>query len=386
MIKIRDLVELEGIFDLPLHTGKVPPWLATVMRRLSRAIIDVMVIEWGPDKVVERLTNPLWFQAFNNAIGMDWDSSGSTTVTLGILKEVVDPLEHGFMILGGKGEKAREVPNEALRAQELLGVDSNALIRLSKLVAKGDTVVIQDGHTLYHHSFLISESGKWAVIQQGMNLSTKLARRYHWQGTLGSNGSELVSGFKQDFAIDASQNEGLKKLIVDLVNEQPSKVISEYKKAKAMLSGNVPIEFYARGYEVKLSKNLRLIYGKPIDEKKVYEVLKGLYEVKPRNLEEVLLNGIGPSTARALYLISDLIYNEPPSYDDPVKVPYDPLKYALAHGGKDGAPIPVNRKIAYEIIHTLEEIIERAKLERHNKEAALRKLRELHSGRAEEGA
>ena len=378
-------MKLEGIFDLPLHTGRVPPWLAIIMKRLSRAIIDVMVMEWGPDKVVERLSNPLWFQAFNNAIGMDWDSSGSTTVTLGIMKEVVDPLEHGFMILGGKGEKAREVPNEALRAEEVLGVNSGELIRLSKLIAKSDTVVIQDGHTLYHHSVIISESGKWAVIQQGMNLSTKLARRYHWHGTLDLSRSELISGFKQDFAIDASQNERLKKLVVDLVNERPSKVISEYKKAKAILSGNVPIEYYTRGYEIKFSKKLKIIYGKPVDERKIYEVLQKLYETKPKNLEEVLLNGLGPSTAKALYLISDLIYNEPPSYEDPVKVPYDPLKYALAHGGKDGAPIPINRRIAYEVIHTLEEIIEKAKLERHNKELALRKLRELYSGRAEEG-
>ncbi len=379
-------MELEGIFDLPLHTGKVPPWLANIMRRLSRAIIDVMVIEWGPDRVIERLSNPLWFQAFNNAIGMDWDSSGSTTVTLGILKEVVDPKEHGFMVLGGKGEKAREVPNEAKFAGDVLGVDSEKIVRISRLMAKNDTVLIQDGYSLYHHSFLVSQSGRWAVIQQGMNLSTKLARRYHWLGSFGSQSEEVIAGYKQKIAIDATKNEKLSRLIVDLVNETPTSVLSEYRRAKAILNGNVPIEYYATGYEVRISKELKMIYGKPIDERRIYDVLKNLYETKPRNLEEVLLNGLGPSTARALYLIADLIYREPPSYEDPVKLPYDPLKYALAHGGKDGAPIPVNRRIAYEVIHTLEEIVERAKLERHNKEIALKKLRELCSGRCKEGA
>ena len=79
---------LEGIAELPLHDGHVPPWLANIMKRLAHAILRIMVEEFGPGKVVERFSNPLWFQAFNNVIGMDWDSSGSTTVTTGILKIV----------------------------------------------------------------------------------------------------------------------------------------------------------------------------------------------------------------------------------------------------------------------------------------------------------
>ncbi|MEM3352638.1 MAG: DUF763 domain-containing protein, partial [Saccharolobus sp.] len=82
-------MEIEGIADLPLHTGHVPSWLVPIMKRLAKAIIEIMLIEWGSYKVIERFSNPLWFQGFNNAIGMDWDSSGSTTVTLGILKEVI---------------------------------------------------------------------------------------------------------------------------------------------------------------------------------------------------------------------------------------------------------------------------------------------------------
>ena len=380
-------MELEGIADLPLHEGRVPPWLANYMKRLARAIISVMVLEWGPDKVVERLSNPLWFQAFNNVIGMDWDSSGSTTVTLGILKEVVVPREFGFVILGGKGDKAKEVPNEVKVLKDEFGLNAEAYARLSRLVAKHDTVLIQDGYALYHHSLIVSSSGNWAIIQQGMNVGTKLARRYHWHGSH-DNRSEVISGYKEKFAIDVTppEKERLRGLLLDLVNESPNKVISEFKKAYAILKGFAPLDATNVSYYVDRLKDLRAIYLKPVDEKRLRQTLAKLYESSPKNLEEVLLYGLGPSTARALYLIADLIYRDPPSYKDPVTVPYDPLKYAFAAGGKDGVPFPFNRRVAEEVIMTLEDIVQRAKLESNNKAKALQRLRELYIGGNKEGS
>ncbi len=165
-------MKLEGIADLPLHTGKVPPWLALIMKRLAKAIVDIMVIEWGSEKVIERLSNPLWFQAFNNVIGMDWDSSGSTTVTLGILKEVISLDEEGITVLGGKGKNALQVPEELKKLEGKVDADVRQLERASKLVAKVDSVLVQDNYTLYHHSLLLTKSGKWAIIQQGMIVET----------------------------------------------------------------------------------------------------------------------------------------------------------------------------------------------------------------------
>jgi len=383
-------VKLEGIADLPLHTGHVPPWLAQIMKRLSKAIIDVMVLEWGPEKVVERLSNPLWFQGFNNIIGMDWDSSGSTTVTLGILKEVIKPEEEGLAILGGKGKNALKVPEEVLSLSKRFDMDAERLIRASRLVAKVDSVLIQDSHTLYHHSLIVTTSGKWAIIQQGMNVETRYARRYHWKETENFvvEPHSGIAGTKQNIAVNVIEKdrERTRKLIVDLVKERPSNVIGEIKRALTYLKGQKTLDSFDKAFDVVISPQAKVIYMKPIDLNRIQQVLTNLYEANPTNLEEVLLNGLGPSTARALYLVADLIYREPPSYNDPVNYPYDPFKYAFAAGGKDGIPYPVNRKVAWEVIYTLEDILEKAKLEKKEKDFALKKLRELVKDGNKEGS
>ncbi|MEM0068180.1 MAG: DUF763 domain-containing protein [Saccharolobus sp.] len=373
-------MEIEGIADLPLHTGHVPPWLVPIMKRLAKAIIEIMLIEWGPYKVIERFSNPLWFQGFNNAIGMDWDSSGSTTVTLGILKEVIDPKVNGFAVLGGKGKNALKVQEEI----DLLpyDVDKAKLKRISKIVAKVDTTLVQDGHTLYHHTLMVTEDGKWGIIQQGMNLETKFARRYHWKEVenLIVEPHSAIAGIKSNIAVNVIEKnkEKTRKLLLDLLREDPRKIVSLYKQAEATLKGQTTLDMWVKGGSVGIiSKEARLIYMKPVDINRIYEVLKNIYELNPTTFEDALVNGLGPSTARALYLISDLIYNEPPSYNDPVNYPYDPFKYAFAVGGKDGIPFPVNRRVAYEVIYTLEDFISRAKIDNRDKEFSIKKLKEL---------
>jgi hypothetical protein len=375
-------MEIEGIADLPLHTGHVPSWLIPVMRKLSRAILDIMLIEWGPEKVVERLSNPLWFQAFNNVIGMDWDSSGSTTVTLGILKEVVNPKDDGLAVLGGKGKNALKVPEELHSLN--FDIDADKLANISRLVAKVDTTLVQDGHQLYHHSMLVTEKGYWGIIQQGMNEETKFARRYHWKNTenFTVDPHEAIAG-KKGIAVNIieKQKENTRKLVLDLLRQDPRKIINELQQAKAILKGQATIESWINGASfVGISKEAKIIYMRPLDERKIKPILEKLYESNPENLEEALLEGLGPSTAKALYLISDLIYREPPSYNDPVNMPYDPFKYAYAIGGKDGIPYPVNRRVAEEVIITLEDIIQKAKLEINEKKFSLNKLRGLSIG------
>src|SRR5665647_1765424 len=82
-----------GTINLPLHGGKAPAWLFTRMRNLSREILMLIVSEYGAVEVLERISDPLWFQALGCVLGFDWHSSGVTTTVCGALKEGIKGLE-----------------------------------------------------------------------------------------------------------------------------------------------------------------------------------------------------------------------------------------------------------------------------------------------------
>ena len=85
-----------GIAHLPLHTGKAPPWLFTLMVRLAQEVLGHVVSEYGPEEVLRRLSDPFWFQAFGCLLGFDWHSSGVTTTTCGAIKEAVRGQDQDF--------------------------------------------------------------------------------------------------------------------------------------------------------------------------------------------------------------------------------------------------------------------------------------------------
>ena len=75
------------VAQLPLHSGKAPPWLFKRMTKLAGAVTMAIVDEFGQQEMLRRLSDPWWFQAFACVLGFDWHSSGVTTVTCGALKE-----------------------------------------------------------------------------------------------------------------------------------------------------------------------------------------------------------------------------------------------------------------------------------------------------------
>src|SRR5262245_1814453 len=178
------MVRRSGNADLPLHGGRVPAWLGQRMARLGAVMTEAIVHHYGRDEFLRRLADPFWFQSFGAVMGMDWHSSGITTSVVGALKRGLAPLsgELGLQVCGGRGrgEHSRKTPQELVAVGERTGLDGAALATASRLVAKVDSAAVQDGYELYLHGFIVADDGKWVVVQQGMNASTRYARRYHW--------------------------------------------------------------------------------------------------------------------------------------------------------------------------------------------------------------
>ncbi|WP_324735915.1 DUF763 domain-containing protein [Thermococcus sp. SY098] len=358
----------KGIAELPLHGGHVPPWLAARMRRLARLVVILLVDEYGTKGVLERLADPVWFQALNNLIGMDWDSSGSTTVTTGILKEVLSKEELGIKAAGGKGAKSRETPAQLRDICEKYELDSSEYVRISRLVAKVDTVALQTGYQLYHHVFFLDEEGNWAVVQQGMNPKVKLARRYHWfdNESFTLEPHKGISGIKLEYALNTvdKNTREYQKTLLDIVKEDPRKLERELKTLTAIVKGYKPLVVYKPYEKLNLSDTVRRYksLGQIELNQRALELAR---ELSVKNYEEfLLLKGLGPSTLRALSLVLELVYDVHPSWRDPVTHPPDPFKFAYAVGGKDRVPFPIDKPTYDELISFLEKLVEKNPQER----------------------
>jgi len=369
-----------GLAELPLHGGRAPGWLVRRMIKLANCIVAVILEEYGRDVFLRRLSDPYWFQALGCVLGYDWHSSGVTTVLTGVLKSAIEPSEFGLAVCGGKGRASKRAPSEISSVGETLGLSTskiNELIYASRMSAKIDNSALQDGYQLYHHAFFLTEEGRWAVIQQGMNADNRTARRYHWfsdnlRNFVVEPHSAIISEERSRFALNmtAQESEGCRKVSVDLAKENPRKIarmLSSLQRTKQRIldewmptaDEEVPVT------QKFLSMPLRINW----------KAIKRAYEFQPRNYEELLgIRGIGPATVRGLALISELIYGEEPSWKDPVK-------YSFAYGGKDGVPFPVNRKAMDESISILKEAIENAKMGNKEKILSLRRLKDLVSSR-----
>ena len=345
-----------GHADLPLHYGKVPVWLAQRMSALGGAIVEAIVMEYGRDALLQKMSDPFWFQSLGCVLGMDWHSSGITTSVMGALKQSVNrrSSELGIYICGGRGKYSRQTPAELLVIADKTGLDGNLLVHHSKLSAKVDNTAIQDGFQLYLHSFVLSKEGNWAVIQQGMNTDDRLARRYHWHSP------SIQSFIEEPHTFIYGQNQGsilnltakdaapTRSGILDLTRENPDKIMREVSKLV------MPDHHDVRAEDVNLKRLgavLALAHDNPVD-----------------NMESLLmLEGVGPRTIQSLTLVSEIIHGTPSRFSDPAR-------FSFAHGGKDGHPFPVPITVYDESILTLDRAIQLAKMGDKDKSDALKNL------------
>ena len=349
-----------GIANLPLHGGKAPAWLFQRMVRLGREIVRLIVEDQGPRELLARISDPYWFQSLGCVLGFDWHSSGVTTTVCGALKEGLRGMERelGLVVAGGKGATSRKTPAEIIAAGERynLARDANDLVHLSRLTAKIDNNAIQDGFQLYHHNFFFTLDGAWAVVQQGM--SERYARRYHWHSeavqelTIEPHAAICSSVTKESVLnLVAADSVPTQNVMTELSRDTPDKIVRELNLMKTL---SLP-----RRHEVALA-DLR--------PESIEKILLKTYEVQAENFEALLgMPGVGAKTLRALALISEVTYGTAASWKDPAK-------FSFAHGGKDGHPYPVNRMVYDQSIEILRKSLERARIERTEKENALKRL------------
>jgi len=366
-----------GVADLILHGGKAPPWLTRRMIRLGSVMVKLIVDEYGCREFLRRLSNPVWFQALSCVLAYDWDSSGTTTVLCGVLKNILSGQDLGVKAVGGKGRLSKLSLNEIdelSRVYDFSEEESERFKYASRMTAKIDNVAVQAGYRLYHHMMFIAEDRSWAVVQQGMNPNFKTARRFHWlSGSFKSfvvePHSGIIGSMKHDTVLNtvAKDAEEFRKLTVDLVKDGTEKL------RKTLLSIRVEgqetlSKWMGRAAEAQIVKSYK------VDPRTVnWDSLKKAYENSPNNYEELLaVRGVGPSTVKALALISELVYGVEPSWKDPIK-------YTFAFGGKDGIPFPVKRREYDEAIGFLEDAVSKANIGDKDKIEALKRLKNYAS-------
>jgi len=345
-----------GVADLPLHSGRVPAWLATRMTKLGTAVTETIVHDYGASAFLSRLSDPFWFQALGAVMGMDWHSSGVTTSVMGALKRGLEPRadELGIYICGGRGRFSRNTPQELRSIAERRGFDGEALVRTSRLTARIDNNAIADGFQIYLHNFVLTSAGEWAVVQQGLNDQSGLARRYHWHsasvrdfvaqphtGIVGRNQGTIMN--LVDFGARPAQ-----AAMLEVAHEHPDKALESARHLR------MPAH-----HEVRAGN---------VDLKRLGAVLAIAYERDLRDFAELLLlEKLGPRTLQSLALVAEVVHGTPTRFSDPAR-------FSFAHGGKDRHPFPVPLKIFDESITFLRTSLDAARLGDRDKLDGFRSL------------
>jgi len=279
-------------------------------------------------------------------MGMDWHSSGITTSVMGALKRGLNPraYELGIYVCGGRGKHSRKTPDELRAVADRESLNGEELARTSRLTAKIDNNAIADGFQLYLHSFVVSKTGEWTVVQQGMNDATGLARRYHWHSaTVRDFVSEPHTAIVGESVIEGSimnlvdsRARAAQKALLEITRESPERILRE-----------VPRLIMPAHHDVR---------EKNIDLKRLGAVLAVAHERELRDFANLLLlENLGPRTLQSLALIAEVVHGTPTRFSDPAR-------FSFAHGGKDGHPFPVPLKTYDESLAALRCALQQAKL------------------------
>ncbi len=349
---------MRSITELPLHGGKAPRWLFGRMVKLSTAISSVIIDDFGADELVKRLADPNWFQALSCAVGYDWHSSGTTTVTMGALKEAVNGSGEVY-IAGGKGKAGLNTPSDIIKGTDALSIPGKAeeLQEKSRISAKVDSALVYDNIGIYHHTMVFSKNSKWAVVQQGMSKNSNIAVRFQWfcdfidEKDIANEPHSSISSQHHTSSLDLTSSKN------DWVRNSSSEALDEYN--------SILTKSYPERHDIEMNVDM---------SKRARDVIAKANEMDPKDYKELLLiRGVGRATLRSLAFVSSLIYDQELAYRDPVM-------YAYNLGGKDRIPFKINKKTYDSVCRSMQDIIENAKIENNEKYKVLKRLNKSLTG------
>src|SRR5262249_7386671 len=157
---------------------------------------------------------------------------------------------------------------------------------------------------IYLHTFILTTEGEWAVVQQGLNDASGLARRYHWHsatvrdftnephtGIVGQHQGEIMN------LVDGKAKPAQAALL-DIAQQKPVKTLEEARYLR------VPTRHDVRGVDVDL--------------KRLGAVLAVAYERELHDFAELLLlEKLGPRTLQTLSLLAEVVHGTPTRFADP---------------------------------------------------------------------
>jgi hypothetical protein len=326
------------------------------MTTLGTAIAESVILHYGRSGFLSRLSDPFWFQALGAVMGMDWHSSGITTSVIGALKRGLNPRAHelGIHFCGGRGRHSRNTPNELRALADRSGLDGEALVETSRLTARVDNNAIADGFQIYLHSFVLSADGEWAVVQQGMNAASRLARRYHWH-------SAAVRDFTcEPHTAIVGQHAGV---ITNLVDQRAKPA----QDAMLTIARTDPAKTLADARRLTMPAH-HDVRAEDVDLRRLGAVLAVAYERELHDFAKLLLvENLGPRTLQSLALIAEVVHGTPSRFDDPAR-------FSFAHGGKDGHPFPVPLRTYDESIDVLRRSLDAARVGDREKLDGMKRL------------
>jgi hypothetical protein len=326
------------------------------MTLLGTAIVESILLHYGQSELLSRLSDPFWFQALGSVMGMDWHSSGITTSVMSALKRGLNPRagELGLWVCGGRGKQSRRTPDELRELADRQGLDGDALVRTSRLTAKIDNNCIADGFQLYLHSFVVAASGEWAVVQQGMNGGSGIARRYHWHS---ANVRDFVDSPHTGIA---GEHQGE---ILNLVDGEARPA----RNALLTIAGQDPETTVETIRHLTMPRH-HDVRPKDVDLKRLGSVLAVAHDRELKGFADLLLvENLGPRTLQTLALVAEVVHGTPVRFSDPAR-------FSFALGGKDGHPFPVPIKTYDESIGVLRRSLDAAKVDGAAKLEGFRRL------------